>query len=59
MNAVAIVFIRLSSRASGWISRMRLADGCRHGAVVAPVSVALRDLVGQNINFMKCEPCCV
>ena len=43
----------LSSCASGRITRMLLADVSGHGASVAPVAVALRDLMRQNINFIK------
>lgn len=43
----------LSSCASGRITRMLLADVSGHGASVAPVAVALRDLMRQNINFVK------
>jgi serine phosphatase RsbU (regulator of sigma subunit) len=32
---------------------MLLADVSGHGASVAPVAVALRDLMRQNINFIK------
>ncbi len=43
----------LSSCASGRITRMLLADVSGHGASVAPVAVALRDLMRENINFIK------
>lgn len=43
----------LSSCASGRITRMLLADVSGHGASVAPVAVALRDLMRRNINFIK------
>ncbi len=43
----------LSSCASGRITRMLLADVSGHGASVAPVAVALRNLMRQNINFIK------
>ena len=43
----------LSSCASGRISRMLLADVSGHGASVAPVAQDLRDLMRQNINFIK------
>ena len=43
----------LSSCASGRITRMLLADVSGHGASVAPVAVALRDLMRQNINFIR------
>ena len=43
----------LSSCASGRITRMLLADVSGHGASVAPVAVALRDLMRANINFIK------
>lgn len=43
----------LSSCASGRITRMLVADVSGHGASVAPVAVALRDLMRKNINFIK------
>lgn len=43
----------LSSCASGRITRMLLADVSGHGASVAPVAVALRNLMRKNINFIK------
>ena len=43
----------LSSCALGRITRMLLADVSGHGASVAPVAVALRDLMRRNINFIK------
>jgi sigma-B regulation protein RsbU (phosphoserine phosphatase) len=43
----------LSSCASGRITRMLLADVSGHGASVAPIAVALRDLMRQNINFIS------
>lgn len=43
----------LSSCASGRITRMLLADVSGHGASVAPIAVALRDLMRENINFIK------
>lgn len=49
MNAVAIVFIRLSSRASGWITRILLADEVDMVLQSLPVAVALRDLVRQTL----------
>ncbi len=43
----------LSSCASGRITRMLLADVSGHGSSVAPVAVALRDLMRKNINFVR------
>ena len=43
----------LSSCASGRITRMLLADVSGHGASVAPVAVALRDLMRENINLIS------
>lgn len=43
----------LSSCASGRITRLLLADVSGHGAAVAPVALALRDLMRRNINFVK------
>lgn len=43
----------LSSCASGRITRMLLADVSGHGASVAPIAVALRDLMRQNINLVN------
>ena len=43
----------LSSCASGRITRMLLADVSGHGASVAPIAVALRNLMRENINFIK------
>lgn len=42
----------LSSCASGRITRLLLSDVSGHGATVAPIAVALRDLMRQNINFI-------
>lgn len=43
----------LSSCASGRVTRMLLADVSGHGASVAPIAVALRDLMRQNINLVN------
>lgn len=43
----------LSSCASGRVTRLLLADVSGHGASVAPVAVALRDLMRRNVNFVS------
>ena len=43
----------LSSCASGRITRVLLADVSGHGAAVAPLAVALRELMRRNVNVVK------
>ena len=43
----------LSSCASGRITRMLLADVSGHGETVSRVAIALRDLMRQNVNYIK------
>ena len=43
----------LSSCASGRITRMLLADVSGHGESVSQIAVALRDLMRQNVNYIK------
>lgn len=43
----------ISSCASGRITRMLLADVSGHGELVAKIAVGLRDLMRQNVNYIK------
>ena len=43
----------LSSCESGRVTRMLLADVSGHGESVSQVAVALRDLMRQNVNYIK------
>lgn len=43
----------ISSCASGRITRMLLADVSGHGELVANIAVGLRDLMRQNVNYIK------
>ena len=46
----------LSSCASGRITRMLLADVSGHGESVSQIAVALRDLMRQNVNYIRAGP---
>lgn len=43
----------LSSCASGRITRLMLADVCGHGEQVSDMAVGLRDLMRQNVNYIR------
>lgn len=43
----------LSSCASGRITRMLLADVSGHGEMVSQMAIGLRDLMRQNVNYVK------